>query len=239
MSVILGTSRGGGSGGRTGQAGPCGPAPCALDAAYRQTVAAMARLSDSARPVDRDAHHLVAEGAVGGVQAPGLVAEDPGVRGARGRPRRERVARPVGGEHAQPRGAQRRRRRPASGTPVTTGRWNSEPAVDRTTLGESTSTLASVTTTASAPAASATRRTVPALPGSRTWASTQTQRGRAASTSSSAVVRCRADGEQALRRSAAVGHGGEHLVGDPVHRQPGGAGVRQPAAYRSAAAAVT
>ena len=54
-------------------------------------------------------------------------------------------------------------------TPVTTGTWNSEQAVDRTVFGLYRSTLDEVTTTASAPAASATRSTVPALPGSRTW----------------------------------------------------------------------
>ncbi len=44
-----------------------------------------------------------------------------------------------------------------------------------------------MSTTASAPAASAVRSTVPAFPGSRTWASTATSFGRAASTSANGV----------------------------------------------------
>ena len=65
----------------------------------------------------------------------------------------------------------------SSATPVTTGTWNRLPAVERTTLGAWTSTEPVVSTTASAPAASAARTTVPALPGSRTWASTSRVRG--------------------------------------------------------------
>jgi len=56
----------------------------------------------------------------------------------------------------------------AKETPVTTGRWKSEPAVARTTLGLVTSTLPWQATTAAAPAASAIRMRVPALPGSET-----------------------------------------------------------------------
>lgn len=48
---------------------------------------------------------------------------------------------------------------------ASTGRWNREPAVERMTLGFSTSTQSSTKITASQPAASAARITVPALPG--------------------------------------------------------------------------
>ena len=91
--------------------------------------------------------------------------------------------------------APRRRRRPATrrpaarsaatvaadgSSPVTTGRWNSEPAEARTHLRVvGVDRCLASSTTPSAPAASAARRTVPALPGSRTWASTATRRGRA------------------------------------------------------------
>ena len=49
----------------------------------------------------------------------------------------------------------------------TTGTWNSAPADARTTFGLYGSTLPGVSTTRSAPAASAERRIVPRLPGSR------------------------------------------------------------------------
>src|SRR5688572_27860347 len=58
--------------------------------------------------------------------------------------------------------------------PATTGTWNNVPADARTGFGLYTSTEPPQQTTPSAPAASALRRTVPALPGSRT--STQTTR---------------------------------------------------------------
>src|ERR1700729_288867 len=64
-----------------------------------------------------------------------------------------------------------------SGEPTTTGRWNRLPADARTHLPLYGSTEASVNTTASAPAASAVRSTVPALPGSRTLASRTTSLG--------------------------------------------------------------
>jgi hypothetical protein len=58
--------------------------------------------------------------------------------------------------------------------PATTGRWNRLPADARTHLPLYRSTDASAKMTASAPAASAVRSTVPALPGSLTLASTAT-----------------------------------------------------------------
>src|SRR5688572_31803831 len=48
----------------------------------------------------------------------------------------------------------------STGTPTATGRWNREPTEARTDLGLYRSTEASVSTTASAPAASAQRSTV-------------------------------------------------------------------------------
>src|SRR5580692_1839088 len=71
-----------------------------------------------------------------------------------------------------------------SGDPATTGRWNRLPAEARTHLLLYGSTEASEKTTPSAPAASAVRSTVPALPGSRTLASSTTSRG------DTAVSRC-------------------------------------------------
>ncbi len=74
------------------------------------------------------------------------------------------------------------------------------------------STLDAVRTTASAPAASAARRTVPALPGSRTSHSTAISRGPASSTVVQAHVQEAADRENALRGDR-VRHRGEDFVG--------------------------
>src|SRR5450755_3187518 len=65
-------------------------------------------------------------------------------------------------------------------TPTTTGRWNRLPADARTHLLLYVSTEAPAKITPSAPAASAVRSTVPALPGSRTLARITTSRGPAA-----------------------------------------------------------
>ena len=102
----------------------------------------------------------------------------------------------------------------ARSTPVTTGRWNSEPAVDRTTLGLCTSTLCAVSTTASAPTASAARITVPAFPGSRTWARTATSRGGPREHRSEGVRREGRDRDDLLGVRA---HRGEHLGRPDVH----------------------
>ena len=58
--------------------------------------------------------------------------------------------------------------------PSMTGTWNNDPAVDRTVLGLVGSTVPSQQITASTPAASAVRITVPRLPGSRTSTHTTT-----------------------------------------------------------------
>src|SRR5918992_556505 len=65
--------------------------------------------------------------------------------------------------------------------PTTSGMWKRLPAEARTHLPLYGSTHASVKITNSDPAASAVRSTVPALPGSRTWASTVTSGGAGAS----------------------------------------------------------
>src|SRR5580693_6668153 len=73
----------------------------------------------------------------------------------------------------------------ATPAPTTTGRWNRLPADARTHLLLYGSTEAPENTTPPAPAASAVRSTVPALPGSRTLARITTSRGRAASSRAS------------------------------------------------------
>ena len=55
----------------------------------------------------------------------------------------------------------------------TTGRWNEDPALDRTTFGSHGSTQEPVSTTASPPNASAERIMLPRFPGSRTSYSTR------------------------------------------------------------------
>src|SRR5262245_14796735 len=62
-------------------------------------------------------------------------------------------------------------------TALASGRWKMEPADDRTHLLLYGSTEAAAKITPRAPAASAVRKTVPALPGSLTLASTTTSRG--------------------------------------------------------------
>ena len=56
----------------------------------------------------------------------------------------------------------------SSSAPIATGRWKSDPVVARTTFGLYRSTLARSGSPRRAPAASAARMMVPALPGSRT-----------------------------------------------------------------------
>ena len=140
---------------------------------------------------DRHAHDRVGQRAVLVAQPPRLVAEQPGRRRARGRARRparrrrRRAGRrgrarpaPSAARTSQARGAQRGRSSSRRSAPVTTGRWNSDPAVDRTTFGLCTSTLSrGQHAPRRRPAASAARMTVPAFPGSRTFARTATSRG--------------------------------------------------------------
>src|SRR5579875_1879347 len=79
----------------------------------------------------------------------------------------------------------------ATGTPVTSGRWKMLPADARTHLLLYGSTDASEKITPSAPAASAVRSMVPALPGSRTLASSATSRGCAVTSASRLTSRNR------------------------------------------------
>src|SRR5690606_14485345 len=162
--------------------------------AKRQTAAAVARLSDSACPrigtrtaasararsVSGRPHaslpnsHVVGAARSGADPLPAVSSSSSRSRSPR--PSAARIVSPA------PRSSGAAS---ASSTPVTTGRWNSEPALERTTLGLCTSTLSAVTTTSSAPAASAARITVPALPGSRTRARSATRRGALAASASS------------------------------------------------------
>ena len=131
--------------------------------------------------VDRDADAVVGQGRDLGREAPGLVAEQPGrtppqqvagVVAGRG------LAVAVGGEHGQSGSRGRRprrprrpaRRRPAGGTGCR--RWPGR------SWGCRRRRTSPASTTPSAPAASAVRITVPALPGSRTSAQMATRRGR-------------------------------------------------------------
>ena len=103
----------------------------------------------------------------------------------------------------------------SSRAPATTGRWNRLPAEARTHLPLYGSTDASANTTACAPAASAVRSTVPALPGSRTLASSATRAG-ALGHRGERDVHEPADRQQALRghRLGQVPH---HFTADHVH----------------------
>ena len=85
----------------------------------------------------------------------------------------------VGGQHGEPGRRGRRPARRAAGRRGPPAGGTGEPALARTALPLYGSTLSPASTTASAPAASALRSTVPALPGSRMSASTATSRGRA------------------------------------------------------------
>ncbi len=88
-----------------------------------------------------------------------------------------RFAVTVGGQHRAARARAARRRPPRRRRPRTTSRWNRLPAMARTHLPLYGSTASPANTTASAPAASAVRSTVPALPGSRTSGEHRDQRG--------------------------------------------------------------
>src|SRR5699024_10690465 len=73
--------------------------------------------------------------------------------------------------------ASSRARTSSISAPASTGRWNRLPAEARTAFGERGSALVRVSSTRSAPAASAVRSRVPTLPGSRTSWSTMTVTG--------------------------------------------------------------
>ena len=140
-----------------------------------RTAAAVDTLRDSAPPamgmVTRPSRRSLERGG----QPARLVAEHQGQRraqvDARCRAVPPRRPPPPGGA-GRGRRARRgpRRRSPAT----TTGTWSTEPAEARTVFGLKGSTVPSQHTTPSAPAASATRMTAPALPGSRTSTHTTT-----------------------------------------------------------------
>ena len=177
---------------------------CAAAASKHKTVAAMATLRLSARPgcgmVTRPST------AQSRRQAVRLVAEYQRARAARAAPRRR--GRPPWRRH---RGAARPTRPARRGrTSTTTGTWNSAPAEARTTFGLKTSTEPTVSTTASAPAASAERRMVPTLPGSARPAATTTNPPRRRPTAFQLDVGALHHGQHRLRR-----HGGGHPLDDP------------------------
>ncbi len=98
-----------------------------------------------------------------------------------------------------------------------TGTWNTAPADARTTLGLNTSTVPSSTTTRAAPAASATRRIVPRLPGSPTPAATTAQ----PVTARERHVAPASDRQHGLRRHGR-GDPLEHARSQLAHRHAGG-----------------
>src|SRR3990172_7121498 len=159
------------------------PSRCWRAHSNRHTVAAAARFRDSARP---------GVGTRTGTSASAAVSE--------GRPQASLPNRKTVGwvrsrwyRSASPSAAIAKTRHPRSrraavtsavSTSRTRGTWNRDPAEARTVFGLYASTEEVENTTASAPAPSAERSTVPAFPGSRTAWSTATHLG--ASSASSA-----------------------------------------------------
>ena len=121
-----------------------------------------------------------------------LVAEEPrGRRGERVAERRQRSPPMSAASTARP-ASRTTERASASDAPVAIRRWKSDPVVERTTFGLYGSTEAPVRITESAPAASAARMIVPALPGSCTSSSTTTSRAPGGTASRSRTGACRA-----------------------------------------------
>lgn len=112
----------------------------------------------------------------------------------------------------------------STGTPTATGRWKCEPTDARTDLGLYRSTEASVRITASAPAASAQRSTVPAVAGVAHVGEDGHQAGLRGEDLLERRVQEAADTDQALRGDG-LGDVGEHVrVGevDPGTGRVGG-----------------
>src|SRR6266511_3578479 len=156
--------------------------------AYRQTAAAAARLRLSAFPYRGTRTRASAASA----SAPGRpCASEPNSHavGRRSSPRSASASRsvsPYGSAASTTSPAPRNSRSTAVGSAArTTSTWNRLPALARTHLPLYGSTASPAKTTAPAPAASAVRSTVPALPGSRVPARTATSRGRVTSASGS------------------------------------------------------
>ena len=95
-----------------------------------------------------------------------------------------------GGQHRQTRPRTARRAARTRSAARATGRWNRLPADARIAFGLNASTESPARMTPSAPAASASRMTVPALPGSLARTSTATSFGEPASTSATVVCGC-------------------------------------------------
>ena len=145
----------------------------------------------------------------------------------------------VGGQQPRCPAARTRAEAPRrSGTPVTIGRWNSEPAVDRTTLGAWTSTEASLTRTASAPAASAAADHGAGVAGVADVGEQHQQAGPAGQHGVEVDVEQPAYGEQALR-GRRVAHGRQDLGGHLVDvAAPAPTAAPTTSACRAAASAV-
>ena len=101
----------------------------------RHTVAAAARLSDSALAGVRHPHRRVRHRQDLGGQSVSLVAEHERDRPARGRPVQVLVAVAVHGEDCGTRGRARPAIASAVSSPRTIGRWKIEPAEERTVFG--------------------------------------------------------------------------------------------------------
>ena len=146
--------------------------------AYRHTAAALATLRLSARPYIGIRTRRSAAARIDGGQPVRLGAEQPRRSGPASAPRSASVVEVAVTAAGWRRASRSRRREPGPAAPrvaqSTTGRWNRLPALDRTALPLYGSTPPS-TNTASAPAASAVRMIVPALPGSLGSTSAATQ----------------------------------------------------------------
>ena len=187
--------------------------------------------------VDRDAHPVVGQRRDLVGQPPRLVAEQPGGRAGQQagveRRRGRRSPAPSAASTGTP--ASRSAGRPRPGRRSTTsGRWNRLPADGAHGLAVvRVDADVPASTTASAPAASAQRITVPALPGSRTSAQTATSRGRPPSSTSArgssrkrqtATMPCgvTVSAQRGERASSTSCHG----HGPPPRRGRGGAASR-------------
>src|SRR5690606_23275151 len=165
---------------------------CALAEAYRQTAAAAPRLRLSARPWIGTRTRWSAWSSSG---AGNPCASEPNTQavGAASAPESARSSRsvspwPVAASTWRP-APRNSASAPAGRSCRTRSRWNRLPAVARTHLPLYGSTAGPAKITAPAPAASAVRSTVPALPGSVTSTSTATSPGRCRSAVASGTSR--------------------------------------------------
>ena len=132
-----------------------------------------------------------------------LAAEHPGGRagqdGGRTRVVQVQLAAAVGGEQREPGARGRPSSTAAASRSRASGRWKTLPVDARTALPLCGSTVSPASRTAPAPAASATRITVPALPGSRDADQHRDEGGRPGERDPDGHVEEVADGDEALR----------------------------------------